>query len=94
MAVLGLGSRTEYSPVREATTSNKDLVVIDGIEASSDTSQMYSTFLINRVRRDKIGEFGRKVQTRIKPAKAAQKYMSEAVLVSPYSGAKEMLLGG
>ena len=31
-------------------------------------------------------------QLLIKPVKAAQKYMSEAVLVSPYSGAKEMLL--
>lgn len=31
-------------------------------------------------------------QLLIKPVKAAQKYMSEAVLVSPYPGAKEMLL--
>ena len=28
----------------------------------------------------------------VKPVKAAQKYMSEAVQVSPYPGAKEMLL--
>ena len=31
-------------------------------------------------------------QLLIKPVKAAQKYMPEAVLVSPYPGAKEMLL--
>lgn len=31
-------------------------------------------------------------QLLIKPVKAAQKYMSEAVQVSPYPGAKEMLL--
>ncbi|RHE65926.1 competence protein TfoX [Streptococcus gordonii] len=31
-------------------------------------------------------------QLLIKPVKGAQKYMSEAVLVSPYPGAKEMLL--
>jgi len=31
-------------------------------------------------------------QLLIKPVKAAQKYLSEAVLVSPYPGAKEMLL--
>lgn len=31
-------------------------------------------------------------QLLVKPVKAAQKYMSEAVLVSPYPGAKEMLL--
>ena len=28
----------------------------------------------------------------VKPVKAAQKYIPEAVLVSPYTGAKEMLL--
>lgn len=28
----------------------------------------------------------------VKPVKSAQKYIPEAVLVSPYSGAKEMLL--
>lgn len=31
-------------------------------------------------------------QLLIKPVKAAQKYLSEAVLVSPYPGAKEILL--
>ena len=31
-------------------------------------------------------------QLLIKPVKAAQKYIPEAVLVSPYPGAKEMLL--
>lgn len=31
-------------------------------------------------------------QLLIKPVKAAQKYLPEAVLVSPYPGAKEMLL--
>ena len=54
------------------------------------SSKEYLFFILEQL--SDLDEISYDDQLLIKPVKAAQKYMSEAVLVSPYPGAKEMLL--